>query len=86
MLLDREREPDRVPGSRVGILTDDQDLDLRQRTLEGAQHVVAGRQVAAAGRDFGPEAFAECGDVRGHGLEGPSPSGVDQTGLGELGQ
>ena len=75
-----------MPRSRVGILTDDQDVDLRQRTLEGAQHVVAGGQVAAAGGDLRPEAFAECGDVRGHGLEGPSPSGVDQTGVCELGQ
>ena len=47
VLLDREREPDRVPGSRVGILTDDQDLDVAR--ADAGRRAARGRRPAGSG-------------------------------------
>ena len=43
----REAQADRVPGVRVRVLADDEDPDVGQRSLEGAEDVVARRLVAA---------------------------------------
>ena len=59
----------------------------RERALERAQHVVAGRQVAAARRDLGAQEVAERGDVAGRPARGRcAQPGVDEPGVGELGQ
>ena len=41
--VDRERQADRVPGSRVRILTDDEHRDVAQRPREGAKDEVTRR-------------------------------------------
>jgi hypothetical protein len=46
MALHSERQPDRVPGCRIRILSRDQYPHIRERSLEGTEHVVSGRQVA----------------------------------------
>ena len=46
--VDREAQPDRVAGRRVGVLADDQHPHVGERPLEGAEDVVAGRQVGRA--------------------------------------
>ena len=46
------------PGVGIGILPDDQHPDLAQRPAERPQHVLAGRQVAAAGGQLGAQELA----------------------------
>ena len=44
-----------MSGRRVRILTDDEDTHVLEGMRERAQHVLAGREVAAACRDLGAE-------------------------------
>ena len=41
-----------MAGGGVGVLADDEHAHVGQRPLEGAQHLVAGGQVVASGRDL----------------------------------
>ena len=84
--IDGERESDRMPRRRVGVLADDEHLDVVERTLERAQHPVPGGKVVPARRDLGAEAIAECGDVGTHRLERARPAGIDQSRAREFGQ
>ena len=77
---DGERQPDRMPRRRVGVLADDQHAYGVQRAGEGAQHVLAGREVAAAGRDLAAQELAHPRDVVGDRLEGGGPARVDELG------
>ena len=56
---DREAQADRVARRRIGILPDDQHPHVGERLAEGAEDVLACRQVAAAGSDLGSEEVAE---------------------------
>ena len=49
MLLDREAEPDRVAGSGVRVLADDEHPHVGERPVERAEDAVPGRQVAPPG-------------------------------------
>ena len=77
--LDREAEADGVPRRRVGVLSDDQHLDLGQWPGEGPQDGVAGRQEAPPGGDLLTEELAELGDRRRGRLEHLGPVGRDQV-------
>ena len=72
--VDGEREPDRMPGCRVGVLADDEHLDVVEGPLERAEDAVAGGKVVAACRDLGPQPLAERGDVGADRIERAAPS------------
>lgn len=77
MGLDREGQTHRVPGGRVRVLSDDEDLDGGERVSEDAQHVVARRENGAGGC-VGEELGVETVDGLGDGCErlGPVRSDV----------
>ena len=77
-----ERQANRVPGRRVGVLPHDQHADLGHGAGEGAQHVRPGRQVAAAGCQLGAQEVAHRADAIGLRRQGRRPVGRDQLGQG----
>ena len=60
--IHRETQADRMPGRRVGILTDQQHPHIGHRPRERPQHFVAGGQIAASGRHLGPQELAHLVD------------------------
>ena len=68
----------------VRVLPDDEHPHVVERRVEGAQHVVAGREVAAPGGRLGAEEVAERGDARRDGRERPRPARVDEPVGGEF--
>ena len=75
---DGERQTDRVPRGRVRVLTDDQHPHVGQRSAEGAQHVVAGGQVAASLREFLAEKISHGVDLVLDVGQGLGPVGGDE--------
>ena len=64
---------DGVCGIWVRILADNKYFDRVQRIGEGAEHILAGRQVAAAGGNFVAQEIAESADCGFDGCEFASP-------------
>ena len=75
---DGEAQADGVAGRRVRVLADDEDADVVERVLEGAQDVLARREVAAARGGLGAQEAAELGELGLDGREGLRPAGVDR--------
>ena len=50
--LHGERQTDRMPRRRIGVLPDDEHLDVRERSLECAQDSLAGGQIGPPRRDL----------------------------------
>ena len=63
---------------RVRVLPDHEHLDLRERTLERPQDVVAGRQVRPPGRDLGPQERPHPRDLVVHRRQCRGPVGGDE--------
>ena len=76
---DRERQPDRVTRGRVGVLTDDQHPYVGERSPEGLEDVVAGREVRPAGRDLSAEELTHPRDPLVDRREGIGPVGGHQA-------
>ena len=83
---DRERQPDRVPGGGVGVLADHQHPDVGERTLEGAQDRVAGRQVGPPGGELRAQEPTHRGELLVDRGERLGPVGGHQTLVHETGQ
>ena len=64
----------------VGILTDDQHLDVVERNGECTQNVLAGGQVGAACGDLSPEEIAHAMHLRRHIGQWRCPTGLDEFG------
>ena len=77
--VDGERQADRMPRRRVGVLPHDEHLHLGEGPGERPQHPVAGGQVVPTCGRLGAEPLAEGGDVGGDRFERRRPAGVDQT-------
>ena len=67
-----------MAGRRVGVLAHDQHPHVGQRPVEGAQHVVARRQVSPPGRHLGPQEVTEVADLTGDRCQRLRPARVDQ--------
>ena len=70
--------PTACPGGRVRVLPDDQHPHVGQRSAEGAQHVVAGGQVAASLREFLAEKISHGVDLVLDVGQGLGPVGGDE--------
>ncbi len=77
---DRERQADRVPGRRVGVLPGDEDADVGDRLGERSQDPVASRQVRPPCRDLLAQELAGGRDVVGHRGQRLGPVGGHQFG------
>ena len=75
---DGERQTNRMPRGRVWVLSDDQHPHIGQWSTEGAQHVVAGRQVAASLRELLAEEISHSVDLVLHVGQGLGPVGGDE--------
>ena len=84
VLLDGEREADRMPGRRVRVLADDEHAHVVEGRLECAEHVAAGREVLAPGGDFAAQERPHVGDPVGDRLERGGPAGIHRSFGGQL--
>ena len=75
-----ETQADRMARGGVGILTDDQHLDVVERNGECTQNVLAGGQVGAACGDLSPEEIAHAMHLRLHIGQRRGPTGLDKFG------
>ena len=83
---DREGQADRVPGGGVGVLAHDEHPHRVQRLAERPQHLLAGRQVAAAGGHLRAQEVAHPGHVGLDRAQRLRPGGVDEVGQGAGGR
>ena len=79
-----ERQPDRVPGGRIGVLARDEHTHVREWSLEGAQHVRSRGEISVTGRLLGAQPFAERRDGVLHRGQRLRTSRVDQSLVGEF--
>ena len=74
----RKRQTHRMARCRIRVLPDNQNLHLVERVRKRAQHIRAGRQVAAPLLDLGRQHRAQLVDAPLHRGECPSPTRINQ--------
>ena len=76
--LDRKRQADRMSGSRVRVLPDDQHADILERIGECPQDVLPARQVAPSRCGLGAKKVAEASDLGLGGRQSGGPPRIEK--------